>query len=64
MASTTTFVIPETAVDYWMGRFADEGRDCASPKSPLGEQVLAFTDPDGLRLELVAEAGLNDALPG
>jgi glyoxalase family protein len=64
MASTTAFAVPETAFDYWMGRFADDGRDFDGPKTRFGQQVLAFTDPDGLRLELVAEAGLNDAPPG
>lgn len=54
MASVTSFTVPEGSIDYWMGRFAERAYDFESPRERFGEQVLAFQDPDGLRLELVA----------
>jgi glyoxalase family protein len=56
MTSATAFAVPEGALDYWMARFADAARDFQAPRVRLGQQVLAFTDPDGLQLELVADA--------
>lgn len=63
MVSTTAFAIPEAALDYWVRRFADEGRGLDGLTTRFDERVLAFTDPDGLRLELVADSALNDAPP-
>jgi glyoxalase family protein len=58
MAEATAFAIPEDAVEPWMSRFADEGRDFDGPATRFGGQVLSLRDPDGLRLELVADPGV------
>lgn len=62
MADATTFAIPEAAFDWWMSRFAEQGRDFDGPMIRFGAQTLALRDPDGLRIELLAEPGL-DATP-
>ena len=62
MTSATQFGIPTSAFDFWMDRFARRGVDFAAPQSRFDEQVLAFRDPHGLPLELVAHPD-SDALP-
>jgi glyoxalase family protein len=53
--TTTSFSIPEDALDFWATRFRERHM---SFEGPVGrdedEQVLSFSDPDGLGLELVA----------
>ena len=64
MAETTAFAIPEIAFEPWMSRFAEEGRDFDGPVTRFGGQVLSVRDPDGLRIELVAEPGVVGSAPG
>ncbi|MDQ6703261.1 MAG: hypothetical protein M3Z96_09260 [Pseudomonadota bacterium] len=64
MIETTTFAIPEIAFEPWMSRFAEEGRDFDGPVTRFGGQVLSLRDPDGLRIELVAEPGVVGSAPG
>lgn len=64
MTEATAFAIPEAAFDAWMSRLAAEGRDFDGPLTRFGEPVLGQRDPDGLRIELVAEAGLDGATLG
>ena len=52
--TATSFSIPETALDYWSERLRAKGIEVAEPKLRFGERYLAFEDPDGLLLELVA----------
>ncbi|MFC6990255.1 VOC family protein [Haloplanus sp. GCM10025708] len=54
--STTQFLIPDSAVDYWVDRLAAEGVDADDPHERFGDTVVPFRDPDGLPLELVARA--------
>lgn len=58
MADVTAYAIPETAFDYWVDRLAGQGGEFEGPTTRFGEQVLGLRDPDGLKLELVAERGL------
>jgi glyoxalase family protein len=64
MVETTAFVIPEAAFEPWMSRLAGEGRDFDGPATRFGARMLSLRDPDGLRIELVAEAGLDGSTPG
>jgi glyoxalase family protein len=59
MAETTAFAIPEAMFEQWMLRLTEEGLDFEGPLMRFGAQALVFRDPDGLRIELVAEAGLD-----
>jgi glyoxalase family protein len=56
-AITVAFAIPEEAVDFWTSRLARAGVDADRAAGPFGEEAIAFSDPDGLRLALVAGAG-------
>jgi glyoxalase family protein len=53
-ATTTAFLIPGGSVAYWQRRLDEAGVDHSEPRERFGDTVLPFTDPDGLRLELVA----------
>jgi len=50
-------VVPAGSLTYWMARLADHGIVTAAAATRFGQQVLAFIDPDGLALELVADDG-------
>jgi glyoxalase family protein len=51
----TAFSVPEGSLSYWADRLADHEVD-AERLELFGEERLRFTDPDGIGLELVAEA--------
>lgn len=55
----TSFVVPAGSLDYWVDRFAKANIPFKMPVTRFGEEVLSFTDPDGLQLELVAQAGVE-----
>jgi catechol 2,3-dioxygenase-like lactoylglutathione lyase family enzyme len=59
MAQATAFTIPEAAFDTWMMRLADDGRDFEGPTTRFGAPLVSLKDPDGLRVELIAEPGLD-----
>ncbi|MGZ0746722.1 ring-cleaving dioxygenase [Haloparvum sp. AD34] len=61
--STVAFLIPDSAVDYWVDRLAAEGVDAAAPEERFGDTVIAFEDPDGLPLELVAVDDVPEGHP-
>ncbi len=53
--SAVSFLIPENSIDYWIDRFKDKKIEARGPyKRFENEQVITFSDPDGLELELVA----------
>lgn len=52
MVTATAFSIPSYSIDYWLGRLKKHGVDTVVERR-FGDQVIRFTDPHGLRLELV-----------
>ncbi|MEM1151671.1 MAG: ring-cleaving dioxygenase [Pseudomonadota bacterium] len=64
MASAVAYGVPLGGLDRWMGDLAEEAVDFEGPLSRHGEQMIAVTDPHGLRVELVepANASPSDAL--
>lgn len=62
-AVETTFAIPQASLSFWIGRLVEKGVPHDAPETRFGETVVGFRDPDGMRLELVAVAGM-DTLPG
>jgi glyoxalase family protein len=53
--TTTSFSISEGALDFWVKRFRDRHMRFEGPiRRNDDEQVLSFSDPDGLGLEIVA----------
>jgi glyoxalase family protein len=55
----TMFRIPAASLGYWMHRLIEKGVDHDAPVKRFGETLLAFKDPDGLRLALGAIPGLE-----
>lgn len=58
----TGFSIPKGVFTYWQDRLARHTVVVKDPLIRFDEQVLAFEDPDGLPLELIAAE--NDPRPG
>jgi len=53
--TTTSFSIPEGALDFWVRRFKERHMGFEGPvMRNEDEQILSFSDPDGLGLEIVA----------
>jgi glyoxalase family protein len=50
----TASLVPPDSVEYWTSRLADAGVD-VDRSERFGATVLAFSDSDGIRLELVAD---------
>ena len=63
MVETTAFAVPAADFGTWISRLAGEGRDFDGPTTRFGTQTLGLRDPDGLRIELVGEPGLDGAAP-
>ena len=53
-AYATAFSVPAGSLPFWTTRLLAHGVSHAAPVSRFGDEVLTFTDPDGLVLELVA----------
>ncbi|HEU6441907.1 MAG TPA: ring-cleaving dioxygenase [Microvirga sp.] len=55
----TVFRVPEGSIGYWTHRLVEKGVPHEVPQKRFGETVLAFKDPDGMRLALVAVPGIE-----
>jgi len=58
----TSFAIPRTAIGYWHDRFGSWHVTFERAPARFGEEVLRFTDPDGLLIELITAEHLNDTV--
>src|SRR2546430_4526904 len=56
----TSFAVPADSLDYWKSRFAEHRVFCEEISSRFEQPALRFTDPDGLVLELIGSAQLDD----
>lgn len=57
--TVTAFSVPEGALEFWAKRLTEQSVQFDGPYNRFQEQVIAFSDPDGLRLELVAGPSLS-----
>jgi glyoxalase family protein len=66
MVDAVTFAAPANALESWMLRLTEQGIEFDGPMRRFTDQVIAFQDPDGLKLEIVARdhLGQADALQG
>lgn len=55
--TTTAFIVPAASFAYWRERLASYNVQIEEQVERFGEQVLAFTDHEGLGLALVAQPG-------
>jgi catechol 2,3-dioxygenase-like lactoylglutathione lyase family enzyme len=51
--------VPPASLGYWIERLLSRGVKYEGPARRFDEQVLAFADPDGLLLELIATPRIN-----
>jgi len=61
MASATAYACAPGSLDFWMMRLGERAIDFDGPGERLGEQVIAFRDPDGLGVEIVASESAEQA---
>ena len=54
--TVASFAVPTRSLGYWVERLVARGIPYEHPRKRFGEQVLAFRDPDGLPLEIVASS--------
>ncbi|HZE19032.1 MAG TPA: ring-cleaving dioxygenase, partial [Candidatus Angelobacter sp.] len=59
-ATGTAFAVPQGSLDWWATRLTQQAVDFDAAEERFGERVLSFYDPDGLKLELVEQGGVND----
>jgi glyoxalase family protein len=59
----TAFSVPRGSLGFWHERLLAAGVPVEDPQARFDDEVLAFADPDGLRLELVAHEGAADLEP-
>jgi len=50
----TAFAVPENALVFWTARLTEHAIAFDGPFDRFGEQAIAFSDPDGMRIELIA----------
>jgi glyoxalase family protein len=62
-ATTTSFSVPEGSLGWWQQRLAALGVETPAVEDRGTEEALAFEDPDGLLIELVAHAGTDPDVP-
>jgi catechol 2,3-dioxygenase-like lactoylglutathione lyase family enzyme len=55
----TSFAVPASAKDYWIRRLTTHKVPHALAPDRFGEPVLAFSDPDGLSIELIFTERVN-----
>jgi glyoxalase family protein len=57
----TAFAISPDSVGYWLDRFKEQHVTAEKTPARFGEEVIRFTDPDGLLLDLVASDSIAQA---
>jgi glyoxalase family protein len=50
----TAFSVPATSLEFWQEMLTDEGILVEQTGQRFDEQVLTFSDPDGMKIEIVA----------
>ncbi|HVM15015.1 MAG TPA: ring-cleaving dioxygenase [Egibacteraceae bacterium] len=61
--STVSFSVPQASLGYWKDRLAKRGVEVTAAFTRMDEDVVVFTDPDGLQIELVAHTGTDERPP-
>ena len=61
MTSAVAYRVPPGGLNAWMMRLAEDAIDFEGPSERFGERMIALTDPDGLRIELIEAAGSGGA---
>jgi glyoxalase family protein len=56
----TAFSVPPASIPYWEQRLATLGIRIEGKEQRFGETVLTFSDPDGMKIELVGHSESED----
>lgn len=59
----TAFSVPAGSLEFWQQRLAEAGVEYEAIEERFGDQVLRFTDPDRMSLELVTDASPEAPVP-
>jgi glyoxalase family protein len=59
----TAFAISPSSINYWLERFKQHRVPAERTLLRFGEDVIRFTDPDGLFIELIASSSLAQVEP-
>ena len=51
--SATAFAVPQDALGYWATRLKENAVQTQETSDRFGDKLIAFEDPDGMRLEIV-----------
>ena len=60
----TSFRAGSGALNYWTRRFQAQGIAFEGPAERFGERLVAFADPDGMRLEIIASGTGGEQIAG
>jgi glyoxalase family protein len=61
--TTIAFSVPKEALPYWTDRFRQHNIHFMNPITRIGDQVMRFSDPEGLQLELNASPARDPRMP-
>lgn len=57
-----SFNVPSTSLHYWMNRFAELTIPFDGPQSKFGYEFISLLDPDGMKIEIVADSNVDSIL--
>lgn len=57
-----SFSVPYGSLNYWINRFAELAISFDGPKSRFGYELITLLDPDGLKIEIVADKNSDSIL--
>ncbi|MFL5740314.1 MAG: ring-cleaving dioxygenase [Flavisolibacter sp.] len=60
MATDIGYSVPKDSLPFWKDRFKQFGVKHEEAAERFGEQYLSFQDPDGLKLDLIVPANVDD----
>jgi glyoxalase family protein len=60
--SAVAFSVPRSSLDFWVERISRAGIELDGPQKRFDQEFLSFEDPDGMKVEFVLDASVEDAL--
>ncbi len=60
--NTISFSVPSGSLSYWINRFAELAIPFDGPKSKFGYEYISLLDPDGMKIEIVADSNSDSTM--
>jgi len=57
-----SFSVTSTSLQYWMDRLAERAVNFDGPKNKLGYEYISILDPDGMKIEIVADKNADSMM--